>query len=52
MRTTTQAAEQLSKMGMGEFVGAAAGLVDVLERVRKVDLRAHGEWYEEVGRGA
>lgn len=50
VRTTTQAAEQLSKMGMGEFVGGVAEVVDVLERVRKVDLRAHGRWYEDVGR--
>jgi hypothetical protein len=49
VRATTHAAEQLSKMGMGEFVRQVQGVVDVLERVRKVDLRAHGEWYERVG---
>lgn len=50
VRANTQAAEQLSKMGMGEFVGGVRGVVDLLERVRKVDLRCHGGWYEEVGR--
>ena len=50
VRTTTQAAEQLSKMGMGEFVVAVQGLVGVLDRIRKVDLKAHAIWYEEVGR--
>jgi T-complex protein 11 len=50
VRTTTQAAEGLSRMGMGEFVGAVAGVVGTLERVRKVDLAAHGAWVEEVSR--
>ncbi len=50
VRATTQAAEQLSKMGMGEFIGAVQGVVDGLEGIRRVDLRAHGGWYEEVGR--
>lgn len=49
VRTTTQAAEQLSKIGMGEFVGGVAGVVDVLERIKRVDLRCHGVWYEQVG---
>lgn len=52
VRVATQAAEHLSKMGMGEFGAAVKGVLGVLEGVRKVDLRAHGGWYEEVGREA
>jgi T-complex protein 11 len=48
VRATTSAAEVLSRAGMPEFVVEVAGMVDVLERVRAVDLKAHGRWYDEV----
>jgi hypothetical protein len=47
-RVTASAAEVLSRAGMPEFVNEVGGLVDVLERVRSVDLRAHGSWYDQV----
>ncbi|KAI9875110.1 MAG: hypothetical protein M1823_007542, partial [Watsoniomyces obsoletus] len=42
VRATTSAVEVLSRAGMPEFVVEVAGMVDVLERVRAVDLKAHG----------
>ena len=48
VRATTSAAEVLSRAGMPEFVNEVGSLVDVLERVRSVDLKAHGSWYDQV----
>ena len=50
VRATTSAAEVLSRAGMPEFVNEVGSLVDILERVRSVDLKAHGSWYEDVAR--
>lgn len=51
VRVTSGAGEVLARIGMPEFVGEVAGFVDVLERVRGVDLRGHEGWYDEVARG-
>lgn len=50
VRATTSAAEVLARAGMPEFVAEVGALVDVLERVKSVDLRAHEKWYDEVAR--
>ncbi len=50
VRTTTMAAEVLSRAGMPEFVNEVGSLVDMLERIRSVDLKAHGSWYDQVAR--
>jgi hypothetical protein len=52
VRVTTSAAEVLARAGMPEFVAEVGNLVDVLERVKNVDLRAHEKWYDEVAREA
>jgi T-complex protein 11 len=52
VRVTTSAAEVLARAGMPEFVAEVGSLVDVLERVKNVDLRAHEKWYDEVAREA
>jgi len=52
VRVTTSAAEILARAGMPEFVAEVGSLVDVLERVKNVDLRAHEKWYDEVAREA
>ena len=48
VRTTTSAAEVLARAGMPEFVGEANSLVEQLERIRSVDLRAHFTWYDQI----
>lgn len=47
-RTTSAASEVLARIGMPEFVAEVGQIVDVLERVKNVDLRAHGKWYDLV----
>jgi hypothetical protein len=37
---------------MPEFVAEVGSVVEVLERVKNVDLRAHEKWYDEVAREA
>ena len=49
---TTDHQQQLTKMSMGEFVVGVSGVIDVLERIRRVDLNCHGRWYDELGRGS
>lgn len=48
VRVTTSAAEVLARIGMAEFLAEVSGIVDTLERVRRVDVRAHGTWYDVV----
>ena len=48
VRTTTSAAATLARIGMPEFVAEVGSVVDVLERVKNVDLKAHEKWYEQV----
>ena len=48
VRTTTSAAEVLARAGMPEFVGEVNSLVEQLEKIRVVDLRAHFTWYDGV----
>jgi hypothetical protein len=52
VRATTSAAEVLARAGMPEFVAEVGNLIDVLEKVKNVDLRAHEKWYDEVARQA
>lgn len=47
-RTTTTAGEVLARVGMPEFLEEVNGLVDTLERIRSVDLKAHGKWYDQI----
>ncbi|PPJ59180.1 hypothetical protein CBER1_03054 [Cercospora berteroae] len=48
VRAASSASEKLAASGMAEFVPHVAVIVDLLERVRKVDWESHGVWYEEI----
>lgn len=48
VRTTSAASEVLARIGMPEFVNEVGNAVDLLERVRNVDLKAHEKWYDQV----
>jgi hypothetical protein len=48
VRATTSAAEVLARAGMPEFLEEVNHLVDALDRIRSVDLKAHGKWYDQV----
>ncbi|EHY60987.1 hypothetical protein ABEF92_004354 [Exophiala dermatitidis] len=48
VRTTTGAAEILARVGMPEFLGEVNRIVDELERIRAVDLKCHGKWYDQI----
>ncbi|KAL9115436.1 MAG: hypothetical protein Q9227_000757 [Pyrenula ochraceoflavens] len=48
--TTPSSQEGLARVGIGEFGKETDELVEGLARVRGVDWRAHGEWWEEVDR--
>ncbi|KAK5944625.1 hypothetical protein PMZ80_003908 [Knufia obscura] len=48
VRVTSGASETLARIGMPEFVSEAGGIVDVLERVKNVDLKAHEKWYDQI----
>lgn len=48
VRITTSAAEVLARAGMPEFLGEVNSLVEQLERIRTVDLRAHFTWYDRI----
>lgn len=48
VRVTTSAAETLARAGMPEFVAEVGKVVDILERVKRVDLAAHSVWYDQV----
>ncbi|KAK4496404.1 hypothetical protein PRZ48_012384 [Zasmidium cellare] len=50
VRAASSASEKLAAMGMAEFTAHVAGIVDVLERVRKVDWESHGVWYGQIVR--
>ena len=50
VRVTSTASEFLARVGMPEFGSEVAGLVDVLERVKRVDLKGHERWYDEIAR--
>jgi len=47
-RTTTSAAEVLARAGMPEFVAEVNRLVDALDKIRTVDLKAHERWYDQI----
>ncbi|KAL9623130.1 MAG: hypothetical protein Q9160_002644 [Pyrenula sp. 1 TL-2023] len=51
VRTTTNTAEVLGRAGMPEFSSEVTGWVDTLGRVKKVDLKSHERWYDEVAGG-
>ncbi|KPI43328.1 T-complex protein 11-like protein 1 [Cyphellophora attinorum] len=51
-RVTSGAAETLARAGMPEWVAEVGGLVNMLERVRSVDLQAHERWYDLVAADA
>lgn len=48
VRVTTNAAEILARAGMPESVSEVGSMVEILERVRNIDLRAHGKWYDQI----
>ena len=48
VRATTSTAEVLARAGMPEFVNDVGNMVDILERIKVVDLRAHSRWYDEI----
>lgn len=48
VRVTTGAAEVLARAGMPEFVTEVNRLVDSLDRIRAVDLKAHEKWYDQI----
>jgi hypothetical protein len=45
VRAASSAQEALAACGLAEFGSQVVGIVECLERVRAVDLEAHGEWY-------
>ena len=47
-RVTSGAAETLARAGMPEWVAEVGGMVQVMERIRTVDLAAHEKWYDAV----
>ncbi|SMQ55734.1 unnamed protein product [Zymoseptoria tritici ST99CH_3D7] len=48
VRAASSASEKLAASGMAEFTEKVAGIVEILERVRDVDWRSHGGWYEGI----
>ncbi|KAK5110753.1 hypothetical protein LTR62_005630 [Meristemomyces frigidus] len=48
VRAASSASETLAGFGLGELTGQVGGMVEVLERVRKVDWEGHGGWYARV----
>ena len=46
VRAASSANENLTSIGLGELSQHVAAMVDVLERVRRVDWEAHGFVYE------
>lgn len=46
VRAASSASEALTSFGMPEFVPQVGSIVDTLEKVREVDWRAHGKWYQ------
>ena len=51
VRAASSAQEALAACGLAEFGTQVVAIVECLERVRGVDLEAHGGWYEVVARG-
>jgi hypothetical protein len=45
VRAASSAQEALAACGLAEFGSQVVAIVECLERVRAVDLEAHGEWY-------
>jgi hypothetical protein len=50
VRAASGAQEALAGCGLAEFGERVGRIVEGLERVRMVDLEAHGGWYEGVAR--
>lgn len=48
VRATTGAAEFLARIGMPEFLEEVNRTVALLEKIRAVDLKAHGRWYDQI----
>ena len=51
VRAASGAQEALAGCGLAEFGSQVGGIVECLERVRAVDMAAHGEWYERIAAG-
>ncbi|KEF54982.1 uncharacterized protein A1O9_08634 [Exophiala aquamarina CBS 119918] len=51
VRMTTGAAEFLARIGMPEFLEEVNRMVTLLEKIRTVDLKAHGRWYDQIADG-
>lgn len=49
-RITSATSETLARIGMPEFVSEVSAIVEMLEKIKVVDLRAHEKWYDEVAR--
>ncbi|TKA21755.1 hypothetical protein B0A50_08782 [Salinomyces thailandicus] len=52
VRAASSASEALTSCGLGEVTAQVGAVVEVLERVRRVDWEAHGGWYEGVAAAA
>lgn len=48
VRAASSASEKLAASGMAEFTTHVAGMVDMLEQIRKVDWQSHGVWYQQI----
>lgn len=48
VRVQSSAAATMARIGMPEFLAEVNSVVDVLERVKAVDLKAHEKWYDEI----
>ena len=49
-RVTSTASEALARAGMPEFSADVTSIIETLERVKRVDLRSHEKWYEEIAK--
>ncbi|KAJ9614033.1 hypothetical protein H2200_002169 [Cladophialophora chaetospira] len=52
VRITTSSAEVLARAGMPEFLEEVNRLVDSLDKIRTVDLKAHERWYDQIAAAA
>ena len=40
----------MARAGMPEFASEVTKIVEMLERVRRVDMAGHGMWYEQIAK--
>lgn len=50
VRAASSASDALASFGMPEFTAQVGAIVDLLDKVREVDWKAHGTWYGTISR--